>query len=948
MFILGLVTALMASPWTFGRDFDSLNVQELGELAGKTTDLVLEIRAARILAQQHGADLVTYGGTSREILVFMRKKMHELGGVDAYRQWVESRPRLHLFDWHRIQSDLDLMLIAKDAQSNVKSKPDYSKVIAGIQKELPGNIFFKNLDIQIAADFLKDPRFRPQLEHFEAISNIPIGPQGFVFLSELQAQVDGKPMNLAEWGVKQFQKRELDFRLNPEFKNQNAVFAKLKQVLRWLRYGSEYPDMHLSATSQSAIRSLLQDIRQNHLKEALAFLKTGHEELQYYGAKATTASGKIVEALEKAQLYSGGSLHTRRLLDEYGVTTLAKEAGVAKYRIFDPLPEGKAIASGAAAEVFLHRTSLAAAQSMANGALWISNGTMFIQGKSSTAVLGPGLYCAKGADQLSFGDVAIALEVEPSAAKNYDGRLVLKDRAQIRAVLPLTLDTLFFTFERQLEDPTLSKEEHASVARALASLLNPETDPQDIERFRVLLEKTQTVDVTDAFLGSYMRKPSTIRAIFGGGASARRMNFLSEALNHSSHAEFAIQALEAALRDSSLESLIKEVPTLKSYRQVTERALPASAGFIRDLPEFVAKAETLPEQLILTATLEAWTKHALDFGPGDRLSLWDEGAETYRSREREHAVYLQRVKGVLGKWGDETLLQLESLLAHPDRRVQSFALAHLLRKKKNWKPSTWIAVEQVFYRNQNNLGKLADILPDIGIRDNPRVQGANASDVARWDDAYWDFLGATGDRVQLADIPQASHHPGYWRQVFQQLADEGGVFSVHVVGGKARFQALVLEELSSKKNMPEPPVNVWKVVNSLLNNRGTDVQSGAMKFVTARPTLPEDVWANLHSVLKAKMEKMLEARREWSETKNRWYKERWGMEASQLVQLADVLKQKNDLPVETRDLLRSWKFRRAVAFQLDDWGKPIKRRYLPPEGPGFFRRCLAKVLKKKP
>ena len=307
---------------SFSQPFESLSLKELGELLVETSECNYELNAIEELAQKAGFQVATYGGTSREKIDFARAKVEELGGVRQYRAWLKTKPRIHLHDWHRMNSDLDIMIISgeKGALSpEIKKKLDALKV--QIAEEFPGNIFYKNLDITVAEEFLRDPRFRPSGEHYEAISNIPLGRKGILELDDLNVTTKNGKTNLARWGAEQYLKGVFEFELNPDFKAREPAFAKLKQVLRWIRYASENPNIKLAPQAEQQIGELISDLEKNHKQQVLDLFKAGNAELvaEFMGKNptASTLGGKIIEALEKAQLYSGDSIKTRELLDRF-------------------------------------------------------------------------------------------------------------------------------------------------------------------------------------------------------------------------------------------------------------------------------------------------------------------------------------------------------------------------------------------------------------------------------------------------------------------------------------------------------------------------------------------------------------------------------------------------------------------------------------------------------
>lgn len=150
--------------------------EALAKLVGETLDYVPELRAAGDIAAAGGMQLAVYGGTTRELLRFVSDKMTQLGGADAYRVWLKSANVVHLLDFHRLKSDLDLMLVGAEGQ---KIDREARRTLASeIARVFPGGAFYASLDITDAEEFFQ--KFSAEREHLEPVSNIPINRDGAV------------------------------------------------------------------------------------------------------------------------------------------------------------------------------------------------------------------------------------------------------------------------------------------------------------------------------------------------------------------------------------------------------------------------------------------------------------------------------------------------------------------------------------------------------------------------------------------------------------------------------------------------------------------------------------------------------------------------------------------------------------------------------------------------
>lgn len=496
-----------------------VSVDQLSTLLGATSQKVTEIRLAREKANELGFKLAIYGGTSRELIDFVTRKIEILGGVDQYQRWLAGQERIHLLDFHKIQSDLDFQVIPRiePTEEHPLSEADrrrYQEFENFIAKEFPGNVFYTKMDLNLSSEFFG--KYAPDSEHFEAISNIPISENGIEKPAALDVTIDGRRKNLAEWGAEQYLRQELDFRRLLRVGGKEDIYGDFRQALRWLRYISENPHMKLTRESASEIQQLLAPL-----------LSTHRDQLKIYLQGQGDLGMKSLQALEKLQLYSKDSLKTRKLLDDYGITALAEEAGVKASRILEPLrsrSSGQGTGERLGREVTInHRTSLAAAQNSSLGARWISNNVAMIGGKTTMAVHGDGIYGKEGALSASYGDIYVAYVLSADAIRGVDfdqvGDIYIIKTLNAIARHPdgrYKIDEVDMNFiqrdflDKLANHPELTEAEKQSIIRGLASILQPEIHESEVESFFRVMEEAKKIGLSGVYLSNYLQKPGAL------------------------------------------------------------------------------------------------------------------------------------------------------------------------------------------------------------------------------------------------------------------------------------------------------------------------------------------------------------------------------------------------------------------------------------------------------
>ncbi len=604
-----------------------------------------------------------------------------------------------------------------------------------IQGSLRGNVFYQKMDVQVAPVFFD--RYPVSDEPYEGVSNVAISDRGIERIRELDIKRNGKTLNMTDWGVRQYLSGEFDFDLSPNSKNLDT-YAKLRQVLRWIRYSSEDPDMVLSETSKKAIRALLNEVLENR-----------GEVIQLLGSTGDLPA-KIQSSLEKLQLYSGDSVRTRALLHEFGIDQLAQAAGVLESRILEPLPHlteaqrrsaiqklGRNSAPLGTPLKLNHRTSLAAAQNISKGAIWQSNNESIITGKRTRAAYGAGLYAATGTEALSYGDMYVAITLSPEAVEGIDftrnGSIyVIKNRGMIQQIEEVTWEKLYQDQLRKAIDPklaqTMDDDEIASMYRTIGSLIQPTNSPQQYEDFKKVWKATRLkgktrkstdayfdygLDLEQEFLESYFQRPGEIATLLSDRSE------LSEEL---------------------LRSLVSRRTKLESASEVNLRVIEAVWG------DPVAARRSLE--------LSKWAEQAsLALGADDIAMLLNQPALRYRLEADDPS----RLRSLLWRMITSETPRVRG----QQRQRQSAHMGYA------WDLSNSMDLEVLSDAIHGNLPS------DLNMEAQGRGQARRAQGVAAVDEAVQSQAARVLVTVEARDpIALAKHFPNYFAWINEMEIDE--------------------------------------------------------------------------------------------------------------------------------------------------------------------------------
>ncbi|MBN8539568.1 MAG: hypothetical protein J0L82_04200 [Deltaproteobacteria bacterium] len=504
-----------------------LDVATVSRLTSLTLSAIPEFKAMDEIAETSNLRVAAYGGTAREVTDLVIERVNTLGSVDAYVNWLKSQSNISIVDWHRLQSDLDVMLIPNEG-ADVPISPQRMAEIDAVRKKIdlrfPQSVFYKRIDLIVPQEFFV--KYPVGNEHFEPISNLAITAKGVERLPQLNVEFDGKKINMGDEGLRQFASGQLDFRLNPSAvpgSGTNNTFGLLRQALRWIRYLSEYPDSEVTPETDKTIRTVVQQLERDASGEVQTLLRDGHS--KYKPGKPSFAEGaKLIEQLEKLQLYSKNSAKTRKLLETYGIVKMAEAAGIAKERILVPIPQrpkdipvaGKKLGKEI---VVRHRTSLNAAQNISRGALWASNDSSMIGDKAMQAANGPGLYAAHEFDSLSYGDHYVSITLSAEAVEGVDFRrqgqwfvimtenAIARDAGGNRKIDRVTQKELLRNLTEILDNRGLQRKNRLSVLRGIGGLLNPETSSADFDSFKNVYAQAEQRGIGREFLASLLSRP---------------------------------------------------------------------------------------------------------------------------------------------------------------------------------------------------------------------------------------------------------------------------------------------------------------------------------------------------------------------------------------------------------------------------------------------------------
>ncbi len=361
-----------------------------------------------------------FGGTARNILMYIQTQVDRLGSVQAFEQSLASRSSIPLFDIHAPTSDLDVIVIP---QGNVE-QAIVDEATSAVSVTLGHSPFFDHPDVQSLS---MATSVMTQYPGWEAVSNIIINTDGVVAPSSLNVDIGGGlTKNLSLWGLEQFSKGVFDFRVRSGISA--AVDKSFQQTLRFIRFITEIPWMQVSDTSKQSILDLVRSWNSTPERSAEFTRLVG--ELSDTGS----ASGAI-KRLQGAQFNSRNLVQTRQNLKDFGVEDAIKNvsSSAVTMRFFEPVrprPQGTVVDParrlGRELKVYHNTSDLGAARSISFGAVIKSNegnaisikvGNV-IQNRMMVAAFGTGFYTmqtANGRPHASYGDYPVEVSLSPDA-----------------------------------------------------------------------------------------------------------------------------------------------------------------------------------------------------------------------------------------------------------------------------------------------------------------------------------------------------------------------------------------------------------------------------------------------------------------------------------------------------------------------------------------------------
>jgi hypothetical protein len=615
----------------------ALTVEEISELAGLTMRADPNLAQAERIVNARGGRLALYGGNSRELVDFVTRKCDELGGAAAYKAWLAKQPMFSTLEWHRVMSDMDLMILPGALGT---PKEELQKAGEEVKRFFPTGVFFKTLDFNVSTDFFA--KYDPLSENLEPISNMLISGRGLEDVPQLHISRGGKDLSLSYLGAEQYAKKELDFEIlrGPDGKIKGDTYGKIRQMLRYFRFVSEYPDFKKTYRVTSSINQLMEDIlgtdTETHklLKEAV----TAH--------RGEGLAGKVADALLKAQIYTRDPIALHRRFHTYAIDHLLEDAGAQSLKLTPLMPRTEKVPEGAerlgkAVKVY-HRTSLGAAQNMSNGALFISDEATILDGKRMAAAYGKGIYASTRTGSLSYGDYYVEITLSPDAIKGVDYELhgdyyVIKTLDAIQktkdgklAIPPITREGLLRNFLTVLENPEgAADEEKNSIYQALGKVLAPELGGEDERVFFALLERAKTDKPGYRFLSSYLEKPGVAEMLNHPAAAALKQRIRQAIVDLPGGATSDVLALFPELGPTLAARDLEQIAVIPSalraympYIQQNAALAPRLRHIVEQHPEIAPTAELMKVVPKITVSPD-YVKHLLEEEPFiDRYILW--------------------------------------------------------------------------------------------------------------------------------------------------------------------------------------------------------------------------------------------------------------------------------------------------------------------------------------
>ncbi|RZA09499.1 MAG: hypothetical protein EOP11_01520 [Proteobacteria bacterium] len=501
---LGALTASPALAASF-----PITPTELAEFAAATGAKVPEIRQARRLSENKFAMLATYGSTSRELLLFVRKKAEALGSRDGYRLWLADQDSVPLLSFHRLGTPLNFVLLSRAKNASAARLAELKGLANTIAAEAPATIFAAKPITKLSTEL--DPEL--SRAHYEPLEHILLSEKGLEKIPALTLTANGQEVNLSEWGVRILSAETLVFLKNagPGLPPKPNAEADLTQVLRWIGAQSDYPFLAVPESSKTQLRELLMRTR----------LLPGVKKL------LSAVNGKAATTLAALQARSPDPARTRGLLDEYGITSLAREAGMEKKLLREALPfslsESDASEDGEPLGENLtvyRRVALPEAQNLSEGALH----------RESLNGGPPGFYLSANADALGSNDIYLQFTISAAAKAGVDfvrfeDYFVLKHRGALAknkdgSPKISAIDHDFLVRQqaerlKQLKSSAAAPSQIAEVLAALGSMLDPLRNPGDARSFReVWLANGSDRIANLPLLDALLARPEILREAF--------------------------------------------------------------------------------------------------------------------------------------------------------------------------------------------------------------------------------------------------------------------------------------------------------------------------------------------------------------------------------------------------------------------------------------------------
>ncbi len=390
--------------------------EDLSRLAGKVLSKVSEIKSLEASISHLPGRIATWGGTSRQILAFVRDQISARGSVSAFESWLDDQTFIHMLRIFRPGSDFDVAAIPSESAS--VEQVDNMRTI--VNRTLLPSTFFEHLDFGMIDAVANIMRHYPL---FEPGSNVIISSNGIETPPELNAIVGGQRVNLSALGRAQWSRGVLELFENVEghlgHGPMNEVHNQMQSVFRALRFAHEFRNVVVAESTIQLLKRIVESwVTPQNSFDFRQEILTMNE---------VTATNPVIKALERAQLYSRDPRLTREDFRRVGLIDAIRNVSpeIASARIFTPLYERPAGFVGDPSRklgrditVFHTTREIGSAVNVSQGGLIQSTEKGIVSLRNMVTHQGDGFYVAEtlsGEPQLEWGNFPVRAHLNPES-----------------------------------------------------------------------------------------------------------------------------------------------------------------------------------------------------------------------------------------------------------------------------------------------------------------------------------------------------------------------------------------------------------------------------------------------------------------------------------------------------------------------------------------------------